>query len=57
MCVLDGSATLQDWMIWEKHPVQKQYDVIMDLGASLTALAVPVCCPSLPADPPSASPL
>lgn len=37
MCVLDGSATLQDWMVWDKHPIRKQYDVVMDLGA------VPCC--------------
>jgi hypothetical protein len=34
MCVLDGSSTLQDWMVWDKHPIRKQYDVVMDLGES-----------------------
>lgn len=32
MCVLDGSSTLQDWLVWDKHPIRKQYDVVMDLG-------------------------
>ncbi len=34
MCVLDGSSTLQDWLVWDKHPIRKQYDVVMDLGES-----------------------
>ena len=36
MCVLDGSSTLQDWLVWDKHPIRKQYDVVMDLGEPQT---------------------
>lgn len=32
MCVLDGGLTLQDWMVWDRHPVRRTYDVVMDLG-------------------------
>ncbi len=33
MCVLDGSSTLEDWMVWDRHPVRRSYEVVMDLGA------------------------
>ena len=45
MCVLDGSSTLQDWLVWDKHPIRKQYDVVMDLG-ELRAVADQLCCVS-----------
>lgn len=32
MCVLDGSSTLQEWMIWDHHPIRRNYEVVMDLG-------------------------
>lgn len=32
MCVLDGGLTMQDWMIWDRHPVRRTYDIVMDLG-------------------------
>lgn len=32
MCVLDGSTTLQDWLVWDKHPIRQHWDVVMDLG-------------------------
>jgi hypothetical protein len=49
MCVLDGSSTLQDWLVWDKHPIRKQYDVVMDLGecrAAITCDATMQCFPT-----------